>query len=807
MEGLYRDLRYALRVLAGSPGVAAVAIIALALGIGANTAIFSVVNAVLLRPLPYPDEDRLVQIWGSTPSQGVPFHNVFYSDALAWGQQSRSFDAVVSCSPGSGNLILGEEPERLAFWRVNAGFFSLFGAKFACGRGFLPAEDAPGAARVMILSYGLWQRRFGSNPNVVGTSVNLDGNLYTVTGILSADFHLIGRTIDAFAPLALAGVRNTPGDTTVSVFACLKPGVTKQQAQTEMSAVGRNLGEQFPNSIGKNPRIWGLREFVVRDVRLSLFVLLAGVGLVLLIACVNVANLLLSRAAARQREIAVRTSLGASRGRIIRQLLTESGILGLAGGTVGVLLAHLGVRALLALVPERYPLLKDAAIDAPVLLFTLVTSLLTSVLFGLAPAIVSSRAGGLPNALKEGTRGSGEGSKQIRLLSLLVVAEVALALILLVGAGLLIRSFLRLNEVKPGFSTRNVLTASINLPQAKYSEAPKRVAFFNDLLLHLQAIPGVQCAGLVSALPLTQYNTGIGLVVEGRPFPRPDEVPIVWFRIADEGYFRTMEIPLMRGRTFNVRDDTNAPPVAIINETMARRFWPNEDPLGKRFTSGLPRSGRPITWITIVGVAGDLRHKNLDQEPDAEVFWPFRQLAPAALSLTVRTTTDPTRFAPLLRTTVADLDREQPVSQIRSMEQIFADSIAPRRFSVTLLGIFALVALALAAVGIYGVVSFSVTRRTQEIGVRMALGAQRGNVLRMVVGRALAMAAVGVITGLVGSLALTRIISSLLFGVSSTDPTVFAGVSLLLMAIAGLAGFFPARRASLVDPLVALRNE
>ncbi len=809
MQTLLHDIRYGFRTMARNPGLTTMAVLALMLGIGANTAIFSVVDSVLLRPLPFPNAERLMHVWGSDPSRNIPFHFVFYSDIVDYRQQNRCFETLSAYTPAPTNLIARDEPERLFAWKVNANYFPMLGASFELGRGFLPEEDTPGGAPVAVVSHALWERKFGSDPGLIGRPINLDGTQHTVVGILPPRYQPPGSTIDVYTPFALPESREQRSNSvTCGAFGRLRAGVTKTQAQVEMNMIGKNLALQYPNrTLGENPRIWGLREFAVRDVRLSLLVLMAAVGLVLLIGCVNVASLLLARASAREREVAVRISLGARRIRIVRQMLTESSLLGLAGGLAGILLAVAGVRVLASLVPEQYPLIKEAGIDGSTLTFTLIVSLTTGVLFGLAPALVGSSAGKLTGALKEGSRSEIGGPSQSRLLSLLVVVEVALALTLLIASGLMIRSFLRLNAVDPGFVAKGVLTAGVTLPRATYGSDAGRIAFFRDLLQRLDATPGVRSSGIVSALPLLQYNTGSGFYIEGRPAPPPNEAPIVWFRTADRGYFHTMEIPLLKGRLFDDRDQGGAPPVAIINACLARRFWPGADPIGARVTPGMPRPDRPTTWITIVGVVGDLRHKGLDVDADAEIFYPYQQHGPAAMTMTVRTDSDPIRFSPLLRRSVASLDRELPVSQIRTMEQILADSIGTQRFAVLLLGIFAGTALALAAIGIYGVVSFSVTRRTREIGVRMALGAQAGTVLRMVVGKAVMLAVSGVVIGLAAAFALTRAIGSILYGVSATDPAIFAGVSFLLTGVAALAGYFPGRRAARIDPIEALRTE
>jgi putative ABC transport system permease protein len=590
---------------------------------------------------------------------------------------------------------------------------------------------------------------------------------------------------------------------TVTTFGRLRPGVGVKQAQAELTMIGQRLEGQ---TIGRTPVVWGMREFAVRSVKPGLLMLVGAVGLVLLIACANVANILLARAGAREREMAVRCAMGAVRGRLIRQLLTESCLLALAGGGAGVLLAWWGVTALPKLAPAGYPMLSEVALDWRVLLVTLATCLVTGVAFGLAPALALSGGRALHESLKEGGRGGGDTVARGRLRSALVVSEVALAMLLAVGAGLLIRSFANLSGVNPGFNAAGLLTAQVSPPRD--TPAARRRTFYDDLLRKLETTPGVRACGITSVLPLTATNTGMGIYIEGRPAPRPGEAPIIWHRAVTPGYFQAMEIPLRRGRWLTPADATAAQPVALLNETAARRFWPDEDPVGKRFSNAAATADRSPLWFTVAGVVGDLRQRGLSQEPEAEVFWPYLETSAAVgANVVARTDADGTRFAPTLRGIVAAVDRTIAVSEIRSGEQLLSDSIAPQRFSTTLLALFAALAVTLAAVGVYGVISYSVARRTREIGIRMALGARAGDVVAMVVGQAMALAGAGVVIGLAAAAALGRSIRTLLFGVSAFDPAIYATLAVVVTLVAGLAAFVPARRAARVDPTVALRYE
>jgi putative ABC transport system permease protein len=703
-----------------------------------------------------------------------------------------------------------EDPERLNVWKVNATFLSTLGVRPQLGRDFLPYEDTPGGRRAALLSYPLWQRRFGSDSGIVGRPVTLDGNAYSVVGVLPASFEIAGRKVDLYVPLALANT-GRDGFATGAGVARLKPGVALVQAQAETRIISNRLTEAFFHAGGRTLRLWGMREFLVRDVRLSLLILMGAVALVLLIACANVANLLLARAGARSKEIAIRATLGAGRGRLIRQLLTESALLGLAGGGMALLVAHWGVRLLTAVSPERYPLLAGVRTDLPVLWFTLTISLLTSLLFGLVPALSVSH-GATHAALKEGGRSGGDGSQGRRLRDLLVTAEVALALVLAIGAGLLLTAFLRLEQVNPGFRADGLLTASLDLPARKYPQNVSRLTLFDALLRSLAVVPGIKDVGMVSIMPLSGSNSGTNIHLEGRPVSHAEDAPVVWFRAASPGYFRAMAIPLRAGRYFDDRDASGAPPVVIVNETLARRFWPSEDPVGKRLGFGLSHQpaapGQPEpSWLTVVGVVGDVRHTSLAQPPEAELFTAYTQTPGPSMQLAIRASAEPTRIAPLLRKAVAALDKDLPVSRIAGMQQIVADSLADRRLSMRLLGSFAALAVILAAVGIYGLISYSVTRRTHEIGVRLALGAARGHVLRLIVLQGLTPALAGLAIGLAAALLLTRVMRTLLYGVTATDPLIFGGVTVILAVVAALASYLPARRATKVDPMVALRYE
>jgi putative ABC transport system permease protein len=794
---MFEDLRYGLRLMARNPGVTLAAVLALALGIGANTAIFSVVDTVLLRPLPVRDAGSLVWIWASNPARNLPFAFTGYGTYGDWRSQAKSFESMTAYSPGSANLVTGGEPERVDLMRVNASFLHVMGVSPIAGRGFLAEEDRPGAAKAVILDHGLWQRRFGGDRGVIGKSIVLDSDSYTVVGVLPANFRFANRPADVFLPIALSTARG-PGEIPVGAFGRLKPGVPLERAQAEMDAISKGIHARFPRAIGFGVRLWRARDFIVRDVRLSLLVLLGAVGLLLLIACANVANLLLARATAREREVAMRTALGAGRGRIVRQLLTENVMLAMAGGAGGIALAYAAVKLLPRYGPERIPFLQETTIDARVLGFALLVSLVTGLVFGLAPALAASRTR-VYETLKEGGRSSGESLSRNCFRGALVVVEVALALVLMIGATLMMQSLVRLQQTSPGFDAEGVLTASITLPAAKYPTPEQRIAFFRQALGRLETMPGVRMAGMTTLVPLSGSNTGVGLFIEGHPPRRVDDIPIFYQRIVDPKYFRVMRIPLLRGREFT-EQDAGKPPVAIINETMARRYYPGVDPIGKRFGNGR-------LWYTVVGVVGDVKHMSLTRESDPEFFEPFRQSPRGEMIVTIRTASDPLAFAPALRQAVLEIDRGQPVSRITAMSQRLSDAMASQRFAAILLAVFGVVALVLASVGIYGVISFSVARRTHEIGVRMALGAAASDVLRMVVGQAVLLAAIGVVAGIAGGLALTRVIRSLLFGVSATDPRAYASVAFVLLAVAALAGYVPARRAARLSPVESLRYE
>jgi len=781
--------------MARIPSVLVIVVLTLGLGIGANTAMFSVVSAVLLHPLPYKDPDRLVTIRAQIPSMNIYGAFVEYNTFTDyWRAQNHSFSQMMSYEPGTANLTSGDEPERLLKVRVNAGFLSMLGLKPALGREFLPEEDQPGALRVVMVSYRLWQRRFGGDNALMGRSIVFDQNNYTVVGVLPARFEFYDRETDLYVPLAASSAR-VDGQPSVGVEARLKPGVSVAAAQLELNALcGRWLANtHYPRDWGA--RLWTLHDYAVRDVRTNVVVLAIAVGLVLLIACANVANLLLAHSTTRRREIAIRSALGAGPGRIIRQLLTEYSLMAVAAAALGLLVAWGAVRVLLA--GYGYlPFQENVSIDGTVLCFTLGATLVTTLLFGMAPALAAVRTNLVEN-LQEGGN-AGEGARRNSLRSGLVIVEVALALLLAIGASLTARSLMHLQGVNPGFNPQSVLTASLTLPPEGYPKPSQRINFFRALLRKLDAAPGVKSASMVSHLPFSFSKSAESMIIEGAPPPPPGQKPIIFLRRIDPRYFETLQVPLLKGRFFDDHDPRGFP-VAIINETMARRCWPGQDPVGKRF------GGDPKNWITVVGVVGDMRQFSLAETPDMEAYLPHAELPDASMAIVVRTEMDPLRLGPNLRAAVNELDKQLPVSDIGTIAGSIAHSTCEQRFTVTLLGAFAL--LALAAVGVYGVISYTVTCRTREIGVRMTLGAGRPRIIGMVVRRAMLLGSMGVAVGIAAGLALTRFLHSILFGVSPTDPVVFAGTALFLFAVTALAGYLPARRAARVDPLIALRHE
>src|SRR5215813_4931634 len=803
MQTLLQDLRYCARILLKNPGFTSIAVLTLALGIGANSAIFSVLNAVLWQRLPYKDPERLVIVWETIPKTGLTENTPAPINYYAWREQSLVFENLAAWQIQLENLTGAGEPEQISGQGVSASFFPLLGVAPMLGRSFLPEEDRSGDHRVVMLSHGLWERHFGGDPKIIGRKISLSNVSHEVIGVMPPSFEdpltAPGYVAQFWVPLA-----HTPEDArsksrNLFVIGRLKAGVIASQAQAEMSAlVARMQGQdrELGNSFGVNVK--PLDEERARRVRKALLILLAAAGFVLLIACVNVANLMLARAAARWKETAIRAALGAKRWRLMRQFLTESLLLAGAGGAAGLLLAVWGVRLLVSMAPVDIAHLKTIAVDWRALGFTLGVSLVTGLACSLAPAIQTWRPN-LNEALKEGGRDSSGGRRGLR--GALVVAELALTLVLLIGAGLSLRSFLRLNQVDMGFEPRDLLTLRLILPDAKYPDIGKKRAFFDQALSRLETLPGVESVGVINGLPVSFQGGGATFQIEGRAEPN-NVTPMTTYRIVSPGYFHTMKIQLVAGRVFNPQDREGAEPVAVISEALASASWPNENPLGKRVRWGA-RNGPPMT---ITGIVKDVKpHQGAQARP--ELYMPYAQAPLAPFEIALRTKTDPLSLASVVRNEVWGVDKDIPIANVRTMERVLAGSISRERFNTLLLTVFAGLALALALVGIYGVMSYTVIQNTREIGVRLALGAQTRDVLKLVIGHGLALALIGVAIGVAGAFALTRLMSSLLFGVKATDPLTFIVVTILLITVSLLACYLPARRATKVDPMVALRHE
>jgi putative ABC transport system permease protein len=806
MGSLLQDMRYAIRSLLKHPGFTLIAVMTLALGIGASTAIFTVVDAALLRGLPYQSPERLYHLWESTPQKEFAQREFSYPDYQDY-QQNQVLEGLAAYTGGGGIMSGRGEPERVLAPSASANFFSLLGVTPVLGRAFQPGEDKPGAARVVVLTYAMWQRRFGGDPGIVNQSLTINGDSYTIVGVLPASFQFAMRAADLWRPYQPTDQQLTRRFMHgTNLIGRLKQGVSAQQAQTELSVIASRIEQENKQShAGTGLKFIPLQEQVVGQVKPILLVLLAAVGFVLLIACANVASLLLTRSLSRQKEVAIRAALGASRWRVIRQLLTESILLSLVGGALGLLIAYWGVSGLVGALPEAQlnalPFLKTLHLDASILAFSFGLSLLTGMVFGLAPALQSSRPD-LNEVLKEGGRNTAGGAGH-RLRSALVMTEIALAVVLLVGAGLMMKSLLRLLQANVGFNPENVLTMTVVVPQAKYADADKQLNFFDELKERVQALPGVSSSGTVNILPLQGGNT-TRVNVEGDPAPPPGQEIEANTRTVDESYFQTLGVPIVAGRAFDERDKPNDPPVVIIGKSLADRVFAGRDPIGRRlvYTVQAPP-------ITIVGVVGDVKIGGLDEAIRPVIYYPFRQNAGVGTTLVVRTNGDPTALAAAIRKETRTLEPDVAIFNVRAMAEIISTSPAAfmRRFPALLISIFAGVALLLASIGIYGVVSYSVSQQTHHIGVRMALGAQTSDILKMILKQGLTLALAGLAVGVVAALGLMRLLRSLLFEVQTTDAGTFAFVVITLFAVALLACYIPARRATKVDPLVALRYE
>jgi predicted permease len=813
MKDVTRDLRHGLRMLAANPGYTATALCTLIIGIGASTAIFSVINAVLLRPLPYPEPDRITAIWGvSAQGSRTPLSE---PTLLDYRDRTRAFESLATYNAAGFTFTNVRNPEFIRGARVTAAFFDVLRVRPLLGRTFQPGDDLPGHDTTVVLGYGIWQRRFGSDPAIVGQTISLNTKPYTVIGVLPPDFEFsvpgVFRPAEMWTPAALSRDHDPRRNNYyLRVIARLSPGVTLSQAQADLDTMNVAIQREHPDTeSGLRTRLIGLHDQIVGDVRTVLWILFGAVGFVLLIACANVANLQLARASVRQKELVVRVALGASRARIVRQLLTESLLLALIGGALGTLLAMWGISLLISLAPSSLPRWRGFEIDRVVLAYAVGASVLTGLLFGLAPAL-SASSPRLSDTLKDGGRTSIESRRSTRFRAGLTIAEVALSVVLLTGAGLLIRSFVQLLDVDPGFDTEHTVVVPIGLPAYAYPDVDRQAAFFQRAIEAVRHVPGVDIAGAIDDLPLTGDRDASGITIAGRPPLRLDQLPNAQIRSVSPDYFRAMAIPIVAGRAFDDRDTRTAPRVALINHVTAHRLFPGEDPIGKRITLGAPspQTQSPQSqWLTIVGIVGDVRDLELHEQADLEVYQAYTQATISFMMIVARTNNgNPSALVPTLRDAIHQVDPSLPLYQGQSMASIIAFNLAPRRFNMLLLGTLAAIALILASVGIYGVIAYGVLRRRREIGVRVALGAQRRDVLTMVLRQGLTLTAIGIGVGLGASLLLTRFLATLLYSVRPGDPITFAGVSAVLAGVALLASYLPARRAMNVDPTIALRQ-
>ncbi|MGA3323375.1 MAG: ABC transporter permease [Terriglobia bacterium] len=809
MTTLIQDVKFGLRMLAKNPGFTVVAALTLALGIGATTAIFSVVYAVLLRPLPYQDPSTLVVINETTPKVGTV--SVSYPDFLDWRQQCRAFSQMAAVHDVGLNLAGVSQPEAISGHAVTPSFLSMEGVRPILGRDFSASEEKPGTAPVVILTYPLWQSHLGGDPNAIGRTITLDGRSFTIVGVLPPSFRTLEKT-DLLEPIGAWATQNPDatergerGD--MVVMARLAPGVTLRQARAEMEGIAARLAREFPATNDQfGVSLQSIRDAFVSDTRPAILVLFGAVIFVLLIACANVANLFLVHGAARTKEIALRIAFGASRSRIIRQMLTESSVLACLGGILGIALAMAGTRGMTRLLPAEMLMGESVHLSGAVLLFAAAAVALTALAFGLAPAVHSTRTD-VQAELKESGRTTSASTGQNRFRGALAIAEISLALILLVSAGLMLKSLHRLMEVNPGFQPERVLTMELDLRTQQYSKDPAIRNFWQQLLDHVRALPGVESSAVGTVVPLTDNHSRADITVEGTALPKAGSFPHPDYHLVSSGYLRTLGVPLLRGRDFTDDDNEKTALVGMVNARLAREFWPNDDPVGKRFMFGHPGPKNPPKWITVVGVAGDTRLYGLANPSRLEVYVPYRQRTEGEMNLLVRSAIDPTSLTAEIRGAVASIDKDQPIFAIVTMNQLVSDSVATQRVTLILLGLFSGLALVLAVIGVYGVISYSVARRTHELGIRMALGAERLEILKLVVGHSLRLTSTGVGLGIVGALVLTHFLASLLYTVKPTDLLTFVVASLLLSSVALVASYIPARRATKVDPMVALRHE